>query len=227
LSARNPKPRHLGYLIPLAAAVGVALIAGFAAPGWMDVLARGVFAYDAAALVMLGLEWRVAMQSDPAITKKRAAAEDPGRVAITAVVVVSSAAGLVAAVAILGAGAGAHGDAIARVVAYALAFSAVVLGWMMIHTAFTFRYAHLYYRDDEAPPGPDRGLKFPGREQPNDFDFAYFSLVLGMTFQVSDVQITSRRIRRLALAHALISFAYNASIFAFTVNVVASLLKGG
>lgn len=225
MSTRKRKPRHLGYLMPLAAAAGIALIAGFAAPAWMDVLARGVFAYDAAALVMLVLEWRFAMQRDPAVTKKRAAVEDPGRVAITAVVVVSSAAGLFAAVAILGAGA--HGDATARAVAYALALSAVVLGWMMIHTAFTFRYAHLYYRDDEAPPGPDRGLKFPGREQPNDFDFAYFSLVLGMTFQVSDVQITSRRIRRLALAHALIAFAYNASIFAFTVNVVASLLKGG
>jgi len=213
--------------MPLAAAAGIALIAASAAPRWMDVLARGVFAYDAAALVMLVLEWRFAMQRDAAVTKRRAAVEDPGRVAITGVVLVSSAAGLFAAVAILGAGAGAQGGATVRVVAYALALSAVVLGWLMIHTAFTFRYAHLYYRDDERPPGPDRGLKFPGREQPNDFDFAYFSLVLGMTFQVSDVQITSRRIRRLALAHALIAFAYNASIFAFTVNVVASLLKGG
>jgi len=217
--------RHRGYLIPVGAAVVVIALAWFAAPPWMDVLARSVFAYDVAATLMLALEWFVSMQRDPAVTKKRAAAEDPGRIAVTGVVLVSSAAGLFAAVAILGVGA--HGDANAKTVAYLLALSAVVLGWLMIHTAFTFRYAHLYYHDAEAPPGPDRGLKFPGKEQPNDFDFAYFSLVLGMTFQVSDVQITSRRVRRIALAHALISFAYNASIFALTVNVLAGLLKGG
>lgn len=210
--------------MPLGAAAVAALVVWFAAPAWMDTLARSVLAYDVAALIMLVLEWTVAMQRDPTTTKKRAAAEDPGRILVTGVVLVSSAAGLFAAVAILGLGA--NGDTNARIVAYALALSAVVLGWLMIHTAFTFRYAHLYYRDADAPPGPDRGLKFPGHEQPNDFDFAYFSLVLGMTFQVSDVQITSRRIRRLALAHALISFAYNASIFALTVNVLAGLLKG-
>jgi uncharacterized membrane protein len=216
--------RHGGYLMPLGVAAAVAVVAWFAAPSWMDALARSVFAYDIATLIMLVLEWTVAMQRDPAATKKSAAVEDPGRVVVTGVVLMSSAAGLFAAVAILGLGA--HGDSNAKIVAYILALSAVVLGWLMIHTAFTFRYAHLYYHDADAPPGPDRGLNFPGKEQPNDFDFAYFSLVLGMTFQVSDVQITSRRIRRLALAHALISFAYNASIFALTVNVLAGLLKG-
>ncbi|MDQ2992949.1 MAG: DUF1345 domain-containing protein [Candidatus Eremiobacteraeota bacterium] len=217
--------RHRGYLLPLLAAVGIGLIGWFAAPSWMDALARGILAYDLGAIAMLILEWTVAMKSDPATTRRRAAVVDPGRVAVTGVVLVSSAAGLIGAVAILGLGG--HGAGAARNVAYVLALSAVVLGWLMIHTAFTFRYAHLYYRDADAVPGPDRGLKFPGKEQPNDFDFAYFSFVLGMTFQVSDVQITSRRIRRIALAHALIAFAYNASIFALTVNVLASLLKGG
>ncbi len=217
--------RRLVYLAPLAAAIVVAAVAWFVAPAWMEALVRAILAYDLGAVAMLAIEWWVVMNRDPSTTRKRAAIEDPGRVLVTAVILVSSAAGLIAAIAILGLGA--HDAGAARNVAYALALSAVVLGWLMIHTSFTFRYAHLYYRDGDDVRGPDRGLKFPGKDLPNDFDFAYFSFVLGMTFQVSDVQITSRRIRRLALGHALVAFAYNASIFALTVNVLASLLKGG
>lgn len=217
--------KHRGYLLPLVAALVAGALAWLFAPAWLLTLPRAVCAYDVAALVMLALEWTLSMQRDAEATKKFASIEDPGRTAVTGVVLVSATAGLIAAVAILGLGE--HGDGAARTVAFVLAFAAVVLGWMLIHTAFLFRYAHLYYRDDDDVKGPDRGLKFPGGDAPTDFDFAYFSFVIGMTFQVSDVQITARRIRRLALGHALISFAYNASIFALTVNVLASLLNKG
>ena len=217
--------KHRGYLLPLVAALVAGALAWLFAPAWLLTLPRAVCAYDVAALVMLALEWTLSMQRDAEATKKFASIEDPGRTAVTGVVLVSATAGLIAAVAILGLGE--HGDGAARTVAFVLAFAAVVLGWMLIHTAFLFRYAHLYYRDADDVKGPDRGLKFPGGDAPTDFDFVYFSFVIGMTFQVSDVQITARRIRRLALGHALISFAYNASIFALTVNVLASLLNKG
>ena len=156
-------------------------------------------------------------------TKARAAAQDPGRDAVFVVVLLAAAFGFVAAFAILGRGA--H-DRIPQheSVIYALAFSAVVLGWILIHTIFLFRYAHLYYGDRDRDQQSDEGLVFPGKGDPNYADLAYFSFVIGMTFQVSDVQITDPSIRRLALAHAMISFSYNTSILALVVNVVSNLL---
>jgi len=92
--------------------------------------------------------------------------------------------------------------------------------WLMTHTTFAFRYAHEYYSD-----GIAGGLEFPGERPPDYLDFMYFSLVLGMTFQVSDVQITSHKLRRLAAAHGLLSFLFNTIILALTINLAAGLLS--
>ncbi len=100
----------------------------------------------------------------------------------------------------------------------------LLVSWLMTHTVFAMRYAHEYYDD---PPGPDvtaGGLQFPGDDLPDYWDFFYFALVLGMTFQVSDVQITSRTLRRLATAHGLLGFLFNTVILALSVNIGASLL---
>ncbi|HET9018795.1 MAG TPA: DUF1345 domain-containing protein [Acetobacteraceae bacterium] len=98
------------------------------------------------------------------------------------------------------------------------------LSWLMTHTVFALRYAHEYYE----LTGPDgavaRGLDFPNDEVPDYWDFFYFSIVLGMTFQVSDVQITSRKLRRLAAAHGLLGFLFNTVILALSVNIGAGLL---
>ena len=106
----------------------------------------------------------------------------------------------------------------------ALVAITLLVSWLMTHTTFAFRYAHEYY---EAPAGAEKvdgGLQFPGEEQPDYLDFLYFSMVLGMTFQVSDVQITSRKFRRLATVHGLLSFLFNTIILALTVNIAAGLL---
>ena len=99
------------------------------------------------------------------------------------------------------------------------------VSWLMTHTTFAFRYAHEYYADR---PGRRRistgGLEFPSEKRPDYLDFMYFSLVLGMTFQVSDVQITARKFRRLAAVHGLLSFLFNTIILALTVNIAAGLL---
>ena len=110
-----------------------------------------------------------------------------------------------------------------------LSLSSVISSWWLVHTTFTLRYAHLYYCNAEndlngqnQEPG---GLEFPSEEQPDYLDFTYFSYVIGMTFQVSDVQITSRRIRRLALMHGVLSFAFNTVIVALSINVIAGLIQ--
>lgn len=98
------------------------------------------------------------------------------------------------------------------------------VSWLMTHTTFAFRYAHEFYQVDPDGSGISGGLEFPGEKRPDYLDFMYFALVLGMTFQVSDVQITARKFRRLAAAHGLLGFLYNAIIVALTVNLAAGLL---
>jgi uncharacterized membrane protein len=98
------------------------------------------------------------------------------------------------------------------------------LSWLVTHVTFALRYAHEFYSRDLGGPGVDRGLEFPGEKEPDYLDFLYFSMVLGMTFQVSDVQITSRKFRRVATLHGLLGFLFNTVIVAFTVNIAAGLM---
>jgi uncharacterized membrane protein len=111
----------------------------------------------------------------------------------------------------------------ARGWAVALVAITLLLSWLMTHVTFAFRYAHEFYARDAGGPDVDRGLDFPGEKEPDYLDFLYFALVLGMTFQVSDVQITSRKLRRVATLHGLLSFLFNTVIVAFTVNIAAGL----
>jgi len=96
----------------------------------------------------------------------------------------------------------------------------VMLSWILIHTLFTLRYAHLYYQKLKLKPG-EHGLIFPNDLTPGYLDFAYFSFVIGMTFQVSDVGISSKKIRKIVLFHGLVSFAFNTFIVAVLVNMIA------
>lgn len=101
----------------------------------------------------------------------------------------------------------------------------IALSWLLLHTIFTLRYAHLYYNEQDENIRP-RGLDFPGEEELPDYpDFMYFSFVIGMTFQVSDVEITSRHIRRVVLLHSFLSFVFNTVIVALTISVLSSIGK--
>jgi uncharacterized membrane protein len=106
-----------------------------------------------------------------------------------------------------------------------LSITGMMLSWIMVHTIFTFHYAHLYYDEgkDDTPDSP--ALDFLNEKCPDYIDFAYFSFVIGMTFQVSDVEISSRKIRRTALAHGLLAFALNTFVVALTINLIAGLKK--
>ncbi len=104
-----------------------------------------------------------------------------------------------------------------------LAVLTVVLSWLLMHIVFALRYAHKFYGDDETKKAR-HGLVFPEEPHPDYRDFAYFSFVIGMTCQVSDVQVTSREMRRLVLLHSVLSFAFNTVILALTINIVSGLL---
>ena len=105
-----------------------------------------------------------------------------------------------------------------------LAGLAVGASWMVTHTTFALHYAHHFYGDGPAPGAADDrgGLAFPGGELPDFLDFLYFAFVVGMTCQVSDVQVTTRPMRRLTLLHGVLSFFFNTIILALAVNLLAS-----
>jgi uncharacterized membrane protein len=148
-------------------------------------------------------------------TQERASADDPGRTAVYALVLLTAGASLLAATALVRrakAVAGPEGDALV-----ALCLANVAVCWALTHTAFTLRYAHLYYREDEEGVG---GVEFPGGGAPCYFDFAYLAFTIGMCFQVSDTSVTSPQIRRAVLLHACLSFIYNTAILAFVLNLV-------
>ena len=101
-----------------------------------------------------------------------------------------------------------------------IAAASIVLSWLFMNSMFAMHYAHGFYGDYGKK---HEGLEFPGSNQPDYWDFAYFAIVIGMTFQVSDVQITSRYLRRVALLHSVIAFFFNVFIIAISVNIAAGL----
>lgn len=162
----------------------------------------------------------VVSKATPDRMRARARKQDPFRPLILAVVVVAALVSLVALGFMLGQKGGTGMGAGARILVAGLA---VLCSWTLTHTMFALHYAHLYYGDDPLVEGEqDRGgLKFPEERVPDFWDFLYFSFVVGMTCQVSDVQVTSRHMRRMTLGHGVLAFFFNAVILALAVNFIA------
>jgi uncharacterized membrane protein len=186
---------------------------------------RLVAAYDGAALTLLAFMWVAGLHSDPELTKARAAADDPGRNLTSLIVLLAVVLGLVAAVAILGHGPKVH-NASEKWAAYALSVIAISAGWFLVHTVYTFRYAHLYWYDDDGDGSACGGINFPGTDRPSDIDFAYFAFCIGTSFAVSDPQVTESRVRRAVIGHSIISFAYNSVIVGMVINLFAGIFSG-
>ena len=183
------------------------------------VIVRVLAAWDAGALVMIMLAWWIMLRSNPELTQMRASTEDPGRYGVFLIVLVSSLASIAAGVLVLrDSGTMAPN---ASTMLDIMAVLAILEAWVLTHTAYTLRYAHLYYRED----GDVGGIDFNDQGKPDDLDFAYFAFIVGMTFQVADTNITDRSIRRAVLGHALISFVYNTVIIALSLNLFFNLLS--
>ena len=172
--------------------------------------------FDLAALVFLGIFARLFSRASPSRMRSQAQALDTGRwgvlwggVLLAAVVLAALANELHAA----------RGGGLLEL---ALGVLSVVLSWLFLNVMFAIHYAHGYYGDLGEKHA---ALEFPDTPEPDYWDFAYFSIVVGMTFQVSDVQITSKYLRRVVLLHSVIAFFFNVFIIAITVNIVAG--QGG
>jgi len=200
----------------------IALGAGFAAFGVAMLLTPWqvaiTIAWIVTASVFLVWIWINVRGSDGPRTAELATAEDPSRFVADLLLVAASGASLAAvAFALLKASTeqGATKDLITAVAGVCL-----VVSWTTVNTVFLLRYASLYYRD---VPG---GIGFGGEPTPSYADFAYLAFTIGMTYQVSDTQLTSRQIRKTALRHALLSFVFVTSVVAMTINIVAQLFTG-
>jgi uncharacterized membrane protein len=164
----------------------------------------------------LALVAHVMAVCDVSRIRERAAREDEGQVAILMLTVSAALASLGAIVAELGSSVGSA----RRPSHVVLAALTILLSWAFIHAIFALHYAHEFY--DETDGG---GLAFPGNDPAPDYwDFVYFSFVIGMTSQVSDVAVTSKRIRRAVAAHGVVAFIFNAALLALTVNIAASAI---
>jgi uncharacterized membrane protein len=189
----------------------VALITGLYYTGVGLPLAL-LLSFDLAAVVFLSSTAVLFNRSETDDMRTQARSQDVGRWGILWTSVVLS------AVVLLALGVELRGDQSGGIVAVAVAAGSIVLSWLFVNTMFALHYAHGYYGNYGAE---HRGLDFPGDEEPDYWDFAYFAIVIGMTFQVSDVQITSRHLRRMALVHSVIAFFFNVFIIAISVNIVA------
>ncbi|MGJ7494406.1 DUF1345 domain-containing protein [Variovorax sp. RT4R15] len=116
-------------------------------------------------------------------------------------------------------------DGVDRAGHITLALVALAGSWLMIHTIYAFHYAHSYYILEKGRKADEHGLDFPGTAPPDYFDFLYYSLVVGMTSQVSDVQILSPDMRRITLVHSVLSFGFNMLVLALSINVVAGAMQ--
>lgn len=196
----------------LAVVLGLAAIA-LSPVDWRPAT-RALAGWDVAVGLYLVMAVHLMTGCDVNHIRHRAALQDEGRFTILVLVVASALASLMAILAELSGGS-------RQPAQLALAGVTILLSWAFMHTIFALHYAHDYYGDKAAKGG---GLSFPSEETPDYWDFVYFSFVIGMTSQVSDVAVTSRPLRRLAAAHGVVSFIFNVTLLALMVNIAAGAI---
>lgn len=193
-------------------------------PGNLGAVSHAVAAWDVYAATTLLLIGTSMFTADIGGIRKVANTEDPSRALAFGFVVVAALASLLAVLALLGT----IKDLPAKLLAWHIALSiiAVLESWLLVHTVFTLRYAHIYYDADEAAGGDTGGLIFPGDNppEPDYLDFAYYAFTVGMTAQTADISISGRRQRRTTLVHAILSFGFNTAIIALSISALGGLL---
>jgi uncharacterized membrane protein len=213
---KMPKPLRVVYARPRTfISILIGIIAFFLLPGSLRLMTRALVGWDIFVAFYLVLVFTMVLRSGVRHVRHNAALQDDGRFLILLVTALGAFASIAAIVFELGA-------SNRSVPGLALATVTIALSWAAVHTAFSLHYAHEYYRG--AKPG---GLQFPSGDPHEDadyWDFVYFSFVIGMTAQVSDVGITDKIIRRTATVHGIISFVFNTALVALMVNIAASAI---
>jgi len=212
------------YRLIIALVVGV--IVFFCFQGSLTAPALALTTWIGCALTVIILNWIIILTSHPREVKKIAKLQDSSRTWLFIFIILASIVSLVAIVFLLKSTKGVSEDS--KNAHILLAITAVAVSWWLVHTVFSLRYAHMYYDTDtdDGKTKPGGGLDFPDTKEPDFLDFVYFGFVVGMTFQVSDVEISDRNIRRLCLLHGLISFAFNTAIVALSINVISGMISG-
>lgn len=214
---RLPKPVRVIYARPrtfIAAALGIGVAALL--PDSLRVITRALIGWDVATAFYILLVYTLVLRSGIGHIRRNAVLQDDGRFLILMVIGLGAFASIAAILSELGA----KNRGTAELV---LATVTVALTWATVHTTFALHYAHEFYRGDGTPGG----LQFPSgneNDDPDYWDFVYFSFVIGMTAQTSDVGITSKAIRRTATAHGVVSFVFNTALVALMVNIAASAI---
>ncbi len=206
---------HLRFIFALAAGIAVwAAIGRLTGP--MQDEARILAAGDAFFAVYLASTWLTWRGASPSRVMRDVESSDEGILIIGLITAAAFALCLGSLFLLIGSNAALPGWQTA------FAIAAVPLGWLMLHTVMALHYARLFYGRPE-PGETSGGLLFPGTTEPELSDFVYYSFIVGMTAQVSDVQVLNSRMRRATLVHGVASFFFNTVILALAVNVAIGL----
>ncbi len=216
---RLPRPIRIVRARPrlfTSALIGLLVIA--LCPSDWRMATRMLMGWDIGLALYLGLLLHMMAVAEVRHIRMRAKLQDEGQIAVLALTAIAALASLGAIVALLG-----MSEAGNREPAHLmLAVATIFLSWTFTHSMFALHYAHEFYDENGGKGG---GLIFPGDlREPDYWDFVYFSLVIGMTSQVSDIVITCRPIRHTVTAHGVISFFFNVTLLALTVNIAASAI---
>jgi uncharacterized membrane protein len=211
---------QIRFLIALAVGVLVAILVPI-----QDLVPRILAGWNAGGWLYLALVGIKMAQAEIEGIKREAGIERESRIVVLVVVIFGSIVTMLALFAQLTAIKSEHG--IDRTLSIGLSVSTIFLSWLLVHTVFALYYAHEFHREGHGgKSGLGGGLKFPDDRTPDYLDLLYFSFVIGTTAQTSDVDVTSRAMRRVVMLHGILSFFFNTAVIALAVNLAAQLVQG-
>jgi uncharacterized membrane protein len=213
---RTPALEQLRAVPRALISLAVGLVVGASIVAFLPWEAAALLAWDAAVVASLVLTWVAVLPMSGDLTSSHAVREDSSQTLAGSIIVGAGIASLGAVGLILVKASSTMGGEKAFLIVVGVV--SVLLSWAALHTVFTLRYARIFYSQ------PEGGIDFNEKTPPDYVDFAYLSFTIGMTFQVSDTNLTSQSIRRTALRHALLSYLFGAVIIGIVINVVGSLL---
>lgn len=203
-------------------------VACFYAGRWGNwaVSTRLLLAWNVASISYIIASSAVMLHANPASIRRHAMLVDQSRFVVLVFSILATTASIAAIVMQLATVKDIHGNA--RLLHLALAGATILTAWVFIHLVFAFHYAHEFYVERASeislPPNARGGLRFPDSDQPSFSDFVYYSFVIGCASQTADVETTSSVMRRITVLHGVISFFFNTTILALTINIAAGLL---
>jgi uncharacterized membrane protein len=205
--------------------LAISIVVGLVQPHDWQLATRLLVAWNGAVILYLILGARMMMQADKLSIRRRAQLTDDGKYAFLALSILAAIASFAAIVLELTGAKDLTGSA--KGAQITLVAATIVSSWFFVHLTFTLHYAHEYFADELRTPDPTDvrgGLIFPGTKDPHYLDFLYFSYIIGVASQTADVATSSQTMRALALVHGILSFFFNTTILALTINIAASLL---